>query len=114
MCGGVALGGCLAMMVTIATSGGIGGFGLGSGEMRLDPQTLPVEVRADACALFVPDELGKLQEASLAPGRAEGADRITYHIGLETAEATTRYGSNEVVLTPELIDLLDTIRVEQE
>lgn len=99
------------MMVTIATSGGIGGFGLGE-DLRVDPQQLPIDIRAEACALFVPEEMTRLQEASLAPGRADGADRITYHIELETAETTTRYEISEAVLTPDVLDLLDTIRVE--
>ncbi|MGL4311751.1 MAG: protealysin inhibitor emfourin [Paracoccaceae bacterium] len=101
------------MMVTIATSGGMGGFGLGE-DLRVDPQRLPLEIRAEACALFVPEEMTRLQEASLAPGRAEGADRIIYHIELETAETVARYQISEAVLSPEVLDLLDTIRVEQE
>ena len=45
--------GCLAMMITISTSGGIGGFGLAkSAEVAVD--SLPEPLRVEACARLDP------------------------------------------------------------
>ena len=72
---GGAAAGCLAMMITITTSGGIGGFGLAkSAEVAVD--SLPEPLRAEACARLDPAALGALDAA---PGAA-AADRIVYHI----------------------------------
>ena len=66
---------CLAMMITISTSGGIGGFGLAkSAEVAVD--NLPEPLRVEACARLDAETL-----ASLDPTPVRGAaDRIVYHI----------------------------------
>jgi hypothetical protein len=111
MCGDLAAG-CLAMMVTIATSGGIGGFGLGK-EAKVELDALPAGIREEACTLLVPDRLSRLERESRAPGKQGGADRITYRIELEHAGGVSTYEIGEAAMSPEMLDMIDAMVAEQ-
>jgi hypothetical protein len=103
MAGGV-LGGCAAMLVTITTSGGFGGFGLArSAAVEID--TLPDPLRAEACARLAPDVLG-----DLAGSTPRGADRIVYHIVVagEGAQAS-RFDLSETTLPDATLDVIDAL-----
>lgn len=96
----------MAMIVTITTSGGIGGFGLGrSAEVAVD--SLPEPLKAEACERLDPAALGGL-EARPAPG----ADRVTYHIAVGTAQGTTTFSLAETALPPETLDLIDDLMAQ--
>ncbi len=102
--GGVAAG-CLAMMVSISTSGGIGGFGLAkSAEVAVD--TLPEPLRAETCARLDAAALGRIKAA---PPRG-AADYVIYHIVIvdEGAEPR-RFDLPETALSPETLDLIDAL-----
>jgi len=95
--------GCLAMMITITTSGGIGGFGLAkSAEVAVD--SLPEPLRVEACARLDPAALGALDAA---PGR--GADRIIYHIVVVAEGPPTRFDLPESALPDATLDLIDEL-----
>ena len=97
--------GCLAMMITITTSGGIGGFGLAkSAHVAVD--SLPEPLRAEACALLDPSALGAL-DTKPAPG---AADRIMYKIAIEGAGASSgTFRVPESALPAETLDLIDQL-----
>ncbi len=90
---GGAAAGCLAMMITISTSGGIGGFGLKkSAEIAVD--TLPKPLQTEACARLDAKTLGALDAT---PVRG-AADRIVYHIVVtEEGAPATRFDLPEIV-----------------
>jgi hypothetical protein len=94
---------CLAMMITITTSGGIGGFGLAkSAEVVVD--TLPEPLRVEACARFDPAALGALEATP-----ARGADRIVYHIVIAESGQARRFDLPESALPGETLDLIDEL-----
>jgi hypothetical protein len=96
---------CLAMIITITTSGGIGGFGLAkSAEVAVD--TLPEPLRVETCARLDPEAL-----TALAASPQRGADRIVYHIVVvdgEGARAVT-FDLPESALPGETLDLIDEL-----
>ena len=96
--------GCLAMMITISTSGGIGGFGLAkTAEVAVD--SLPEPLRVEACARLDPAALGSLDAT---PGRG-AADRIVYHIVVGEGGAAARFDLPESALPDETLDLIDDL-----
>jgi hypothetical protein len=95
--------GCLAMMITITTSGGIGGFGLAkSAEVAVD--SLPEPLRVETCALLDPAALGELDATP-----ARGADRIFYHIVVVAEGAPARFDLPESALPEATLDLIDQL-----
>lgn len=102
--GGIAAG-CLAMMITITTSGGIGGFGLArKAEVAVDE--LPEPLHSETCALLDPAALAGLRAAA-AP---RGADRIVYHIVVvEQGAAPSAFDLPETVLPGPTLDLIDEL-----
>jgi hypothetical protein len=96
--------GCLAMMITITTSGGIGGFGLAkSAEVAVD--NLPEPLRVEACRKLDPAALKSLDAT---PVRG-AADRIVYHIVVTEAGGTVSFTLPETALPPETLDLIDEL-----
>jgi hypothetical protein len=101
---GGAAAGCLAMMITITTSGGIGGFGLAR-QAEVATDALPEPLRAEACARLDSSALAALDAAP-----APGADRITYHIVvIGTDGAASRFDLPETALPAETLDLIDEL-----
>ena len=98
--------GCLAMMITISTSGGIGGFGLArTAEVSVD--ALPEPLREEACLRLAPEALGSLEAT---PTR--GADRIVYHIVVVEADgpgASRSFDLPESALPDATLDLIDEL-----
>jgi len=95
--------GCLAMMITITTSGGIGGFGLArTAEVSID--ALPEALREEACLRLAPEALG-----SLATAPTRGADRIVYHILVVEGTAERRFDLPEGSLPAATLDLIDEL-----
>jgi hypothetical protein len=95
---------CLAMMITITTSGGIGGFGLArSAEVAVE--ALPEPLRQEACVLLDPEAL-----QALAAAPPCGADRIVYHIVVagEGARAAA-FDVPESALPDATLDLIDAL-----
>lgn len=92
------------MMITITTSGGIGGFGLArSAEVAVE--TLPEPLRHEACVLLDPETL-----QALAAEPPCGADRIVYHIVV--VDEGVRAGAFDVpesALPDETLDLIDAL-----
>jgi hypothetical protein len=97
---------CLAMMISITTSGGIGGFGLAkSAEVAVD--TLPEPLRVETCARLDPAALD-----ALAATPPRGADRIIYHIvvvGDAVGGVAVSYDLPESALPGETLDLIDEL-----
>jgi hypothetical protein len=95
------------MIVTITTSGGIGGFGLGR-SVQVETDSLSPELRAEACERFDPEVLEELSEE--AP---QGADRITYRIAVEReGEERMSFDIPESALPAETLDLIDDLLAE--
>lgn len=95
--------GCLAMMITITTSGGIGGFGLAkSAEVAVD--TLPEPLQLETCERLDPGALAALGAAS-----ARGADRMVYHIVVTESGEERRFDLPESALPSETLDLIDEL-----
>jgi hypothetical protein len=95
--------GCLAMMITITTSGGIGGFGLAkSAEVAVD--ALPEPLRVETCARLDAAALG-----ALAATPVRGADRIVYHIVVTEGASAQRFDVPESALPGETLDLIDEL-----
>jgi hypothetical protein len=96
--------GCLAMMVSISTSGGFGGFGLAkSAEVAVE--ALPEPLRAATCARLDAAALGRIKAA---PARG-AADYVVYHIVIVEAGETRRFDLPETALPPETLDLIDEL-----
>jgi hypothetical protein len=94
---------CLAMMITITTSGGIGGFGLAkSAEVAVD--ALPEPLQVEVCARLDPAALGALDVS-----RVRGADRIVYHIVVSEAGEAKRFDVPESALPGATLDLIDQL-----
>ncbi len=91
------------MIITIATSGGIGGFGTGPAK-TVDLNSLPPEVRQEACTVMTDERLAPLTDQG-----ADGADRITYAISISSEGRTRRYEIAESALPPDMLDLIDTL-----
>ena len=93
------------MMITITTSGGIGGFGLArKAEVAVDD--LPEPLHSETCALLDPAALAGLRAAA-AP---RGADRIVYHIVVvEQGAAPSAFDLPETVLPGPTLDLIDEL-----
>ncbi|WP_146188909.1 protealysin inhibitor emfourin [Albidovulum aquaemixtae] len=93
------------MMLTIATSGGIGGFGLGK-ERSVAVGNLPTPLRQEVCDQFTEERLAKLAATSAQ----RGADRLTYVIGLDMEDGKpVEYRLDEAAMPPEMLDLIDTM-----
>jgi hypothetical protein len=92
------------MMITITTSGGIGGFGLAkSAEVAVD--TLPEPLRVETCARLDPAALAALQ-----PAPPRGADRIVYHIVVVADDGSlTTFDLPETALPVDTLDLIDAL-----
>ncbi len=102
--GGIAAG-CLAMMITITTSGGIGGFGLAK-KAEVPVDELPEPLHSEVCARLDPAALGRLEAA--VPAR--GADRIVYHIVVvEAGAAPSAFDLPESALPAPTLDLIDAL-----
>jgi hypothetical protein len=96
--------GCLAMMITITTSGGIGGFGLAKkAEVAVD--NLPEPLRVETCAKLDPAALGALDPT---PVRG-AADRIVYHIVVVEEGKVATFALPETALPAETLDLIDQL-----
>ncbi|HMQ93519.1 MAG TPA: hypothetical protein PKA33_09550 [Amaricoccus sp.] len=93
------------MMITITTSGGIGGFGLArKAEVAVDE--LPEPLHSETCARLDPAALAGLRAGS-AP---RGADRIVYHIVVvEQGAAPSTFDLPETVLPGPTLDLIDEL-----
>lgn len=102
--GGIAAG-CLAMMITITTSGGIGGFGLArKAEVAVDD--LPEPLHSETCARLDHEALAGLRPA--APPK--GADLIVYHIVVvEQGTAPSAFDLPESALPAPTLDLIDEL-----
>lgn len=95
----------MAMIVTITTSGGIGGFGLAK-SVRVSVEDLPEPMRAETCSLLDPDHLRSM--AREAPRGA--ADYVVYHIVVqEERHAPLPFDLPESVLTADMLDLIDDL-----
>ena len=96
--------GCLAMMITITTSGGIGGFGLAKkAEVAVD--SLPEPLRVETCAKLDP---AALEAIDTTPVRG-AADRIVYHIVVVEGGGTVAFDLPETALPAETLDLIDAL-----
>jgi hypothetical protein len=94
---------CLAMMITITTSGGIGGFGVAkSAEVAVE--SLPEPLRVETCARLDPETLGALK-----PVAVRGADRIVYHIVVSEGAEASRFDLPESAFPGETLDLIDAL-----
>lgn len=102
--GGGTLGICKAMIVTISTSGGIGGFGLGP-DTRVDLDKLPAQLRSEACEVLSDSRLAPLMSA----GNQRGADRVTYTISVEQSGKTRTYAIPEEAMSPDMLDVIDAL-----
>lgn len=100
---GGAAAGCLAMMISISTTGGIGGFGLAR-TAQVSVESLPEPLRVEACSRLDPQALGAI---GAAPTR--GADRVVYHIEVVEAGQSARFDVPEGALPPETLDLIDEL-----
>ena len=104
MTGGAAAG-CMAMMVTITTSGGIGGFGLAR-SVRVAVEELPPAMRAETCEMLAPGYLRGIARA-VRPG---AADFVVYHIVVQEAQgAAEPFDLPEPVLPAQMLDLIDAL-----
>ena len=93
------------MMISISTSGGIGGFGLvRTAEVAVD--ALPQPLREEACLRLAPDALGSLQATPV-----RGADRVVYHIVVieDGIAAQRRFDLPESELPDATLDLIDEL-----
>jgi hypothetical protein len=96
--------GCLAMMISITTSGGIGGFGLAR-SAEVEVEGLPEPLQEEACARLDPEAL-----RALPSPRARGmADSVVYHIVVEEAGQRTVLDVPEGALPAETLDLIDRL-----
>ncbi len=101
--------GCLAMMITISTSGGIGGFGLAK-QAEVSVDSLPEPLRAEACQRLDPMALEALDAT---PVRG-AADRIVYRIVVaERGTASVTFDLPETALPAETLDLIDELLSRQ-
>lgn len=91
------------MMITISTSGGIGGFGLAR-TTEVSVETLPEPLREEACAQLDPAAL-----AALGGAKARGTDRIVYHIVVVEGTARRSFDLPEAALPAETLDLIDAL-----
>lgn len=93
------------MIITIATSGGIGGFGLPGQDKSVQTESLAEPLRADVCRSFDPEHLERIMAL---PSPQSGADRLIYHVTVATGDgATQRFDIPEAKLPPEMLDLID-------
>ncbi len=100
--------GCAAVIITIATSGGIAGIGDPSGNKSVNTDSLPAETRDAVCAAFETRQLETLEKKAAEPSKARGADRFTYHITVKDAGGKSiTFEIPEHVLPPEMLDLID-------
>jgi hypothetical protein len=99
------LAGCLAMILTISTSGGITGRGLGK-TLEVDLADLPDPLRAQVCEQLAPAAL-----AGLVPRAPQGsADLISYHISLgEPGARSVPVSLPETSLPAGTLDLIDEL-----
>jgi len=93
------------MMITITTSGGIGGFGLAkTAEVTVD--SLPEPLRIETCEKLDPAAL----EALAAAKPRGGPDRIVYHIVVVAAGSdAARFDLPETALPAATLDLIDEL-----
>ena len=92
------------MMITITTSGGIGGFGLAkSAEVAVE--SLPEPLRVETCEKLDPAAL----QALAATKPRGGPDRIVYHIVVAEAGATASFTLPETALPASTLDLIDEL-----
>jgi hypothetical protein len=96
--------GCLAMMITITTSGGIGGFGLAK-SAEVATESLPEPLKVEACEKLDPAALKALD---VTPVRG-AADYIVYHIVVEEEGRTASFTLPETALPPETLELIDAL-----
>lgn len=101
--------GCLAMMITITTSGGIGGFGLAK-TAEVAVESLPEPLRVETCEKLDPAAL----EAIAATRPRGGPDRIVYHIVVvASGSATVSFDLPEAALPASTLDLIDELLARQ-
>lgn len=100
---GGAAAGCLAMMISITTSGGIGGFGLAR-TTEVEVEGLPETLRVETCSRLDPAELRELEAQS-----PRGADRVVYHIEVVDGAAVAAFDLSESALPDETLDLIDSL-----
>jgi hypothetical protein len=102
--------GCAAVIITIATSGGITGMGDPAGTKTVDTSALAAETRKTICAAFDADALARLAEEAKLPSRERGADRFTYRITIKDSGGKTQiFDLPEHVLPPATLDLIDEL-----
>lgn len=97
--------GCLAMIVTITTSGGFGGLGLVK-STRVEVETLPEALQAETCARLDADALQALEARGAARGEA---DLVMYHITVHESSIEGAFDLPEAVLPGETLDLIDQL-----
>ena len=92
------------MMISITTSGGIGGFGLAR-SAEVEVERLPEPLQEQTCSRL---DAGALR--ALPQPRAGGAaDGIVYHIVVEEAGRRTAVDVAEEALPAETLDLIDAL-----
>jgi hypothetical protein len=92
------------MMISISTSGGIGGFGL-KRSVTVEVERLAEPMRAEACARLDAGALAALERS--APDGA--ADAIVYHVEIEEAGRIVVFDLPETALPAETLDLIDDL-----
>ena len=93
------------MMLSISSSGGIGGFGVAkSAEVSVD--ALPEPLRSETCARL---DAAALASLDVTPTRG-AADFVVYHIVVSVeGGAPRRFDLPETAMPAETLDLIDTL-----
>ena len=95
------------MLISITTSGGIGGFGLPGKAKAIETNKLSEPVREKVCRAFSPDALEKLENGRSHPG---SADRLTYHVTVtDSGGESYRFNIPEAALPDSMIDIIDNM-----
>ncbi len=98
--------GCAAVIISLSTSGGIGGFGLSATEKTIETDTLSPGMREKVCERFNPKALKKLAEARQEQYGV--ADYIIYHVTVTDDDGVKhRFDLSEATLPAEMLDLID-------
>ena len=92
------------MMISISTSGGIGGFGVAK-TVEVSVETLPEPLREETCARLDAATLGRIKAA---PVRG-AADFVVYHIVIAEGGASRRFDLPETALPAATLDLIDEL-----
>ncbi|SNT75240.1 hypothetical protein SAMN05444959_11060 [Paracoccus seriniphilus] len=101
---GVISGGCVAMIIEIASQGGFGGIAASALHKRIDVDQQVGPLRQELCEAFGPAELARLARTPCN----NCADRVTYSITIiQGSDAPQNFILREDQLPPDTLDLLD-------